>query len=184
MCVNSWPWVPTPVARPDHARGSTPALAVLVAAQIPHEVLSYTLDDVRPGQGYGPAVAQVLGLDPSQLFKTLLVQGPAGRVGTAVVPVTADLDLKAAAQAFGWKKTSLAAPGLAERHTGSVVGGISPLAHRRPSPVVVDSSALDLAERGEAMVVSAGQRGLSVRLGPKDLIRVAGAQVAVLRTSG
>lgn len=182
MCVNSSPT--SPVARPDQARGSTSALAVLTAAGIPHEVLTYTVDHVRPGQGYGPAVAQALGIDPAQLFKTLVLQGPAGQVGTAVVPVTGGLDLKASAQAFGWKKASLAPPDLAERRTGSVVGGISPLGHRHRSPVVVDSSALELAELDEPLVVSAGQRGLSLRLRPEDLIRVAEARVAALRALG
>lgn len=168
------------MTRPDRSRRATPALAALHAAGIPHEVLTYTVTEVHPGQGYGPAVARTLGIDPAQMFKTLMVQGPKGQIGTAVIPVDCSLDLKSAAVAFGWKRSVLAPREVAERRSGSVVGGISPLWHRLPSPVAVDQSARDLEELGEPIVVSAGQRGLSVRLRPADLVRLTDAIVVPL----
>ena len=168
------------MTRPDRSRRATPALAALHAARIPHEVLTYTVTEVHPGQGYGPAVARALGIDPAQMFKTLMVQSPEGQIGTAAIPVDCSLDLKSAAVAFGWKRSVLATPEVAERRSGSVVGGISPLGHRRPSPVALDRSAQDLEELGASSLVSAGQRGLSLRLSPADLVRLTDAMVVPL----
>ncbi len=162
------------------AAAPTPALAVLLRAGVTHEVLAYTVEGLHPGQGYGGAVAQALGVDPARMFKTLIVQDTTGRTGTVVLPVDEHLDLKAAARALGWKRAALASPELARQRTGSAVGGISPLGHRHPGPVVVDRSVDDLAELGETLVVSAGQRGLSVRLAPADLVTLAEATVASL----
>lgn len=168
------------MTRPDRSRRATPALAAVLAAGVPHEVLTYTVTEVHPGQGYGLAVARALGIDPAQMFKTLMVQGPEGQIGTAVIPVECSLELKSAAVAFGWKRSVLATPEVAERRSGSVVGGISPLGHRRPSPVALDRSAQDLEELGASIIVSAGQRGLSLRLPPADLVRLTDAMVVPL----
>lgn len=168
------------MTRPDRSRRATPALAAVLAAGVPHEVLTYTVTEVHPGQGYGLAVARALGIDPAQMFKTLMVQGPEGQIGTAVIPVECSLELKSAAVAFGWKRSVLAPPEVAERRSGSVVGGISPLGHRRPSPVALDRSAQDLEELGASIIVSAGQRGLSLRLSPADLVRLTDAMVVPL----
>lgn len=168
------------MTRPDRSRRATPALAAVLAAGVPHEVLTYTVTEVHPGQGYGLAVARALGIDPAQMFKTLMVQGPEGQIGTAVIPVDCSLELKSAAVAFGWKRSVLATPEVAERRSGSVVGGISPLGHRRPSPVALDRSAQDLEELGASIIVSAGQRGLSLRLSPADLVRLTDAMVVPL----
>lgn len=168
------------MTRPDRSRRATPALAAVLAAGVPHEVLTYTVTEVHPGQGYGLAVARALGIDPAQMFKTLMVQGPEGQIGTAVIAVECSLELKSAAVAFGWKRSVLAPREVAERSSGSVLGGISPLGHRRPSPVALDRSAQDLEELGASIIVSAGQRGLSLRLSPADLVRLTDAMVVPL----
>ena len=98
------------------------------------------------------------------------------RLVTAVVPVSGSLDLKALAAAAGGKKAVMAEPADAERATGYVVGGISPLGQRSRLPVLVDESALSL----EAMFVSAGRRGLQVRVAPRDLLAVSGGRAAPL----
>ena len=103
-----------------------------------------------------------------------------GRLVTAVVPVSGTLDLKALAAAVAGKKAAMAEPADAERATGYVVGGISPLGQRSRLPVVVDESAL----ARDAVYVSAGRRGLQVRLAPADLVRVSGARTARLRRPG
>ena len=102
-----------------------------------------------------------------------------GRLACGVVPVAGRLDLKALAAAVGGKRADLAEPAAAERATGYVVGGISPLGQRTRLPVVVDNSALDF----ETVFVSAGQRGLQVELAPADLVRVAGATLAPISSS-
>jgi Cys-tRNA(Pro)/Cys-tRNA(Cys) deacylase len=160
-------------ARPERAGGSTPAVRAAVAAGVPHEVVAYTAD---PAIGsYGAAAAAALGVDEHVVFKTLVTDVD-GALTVAVVPVAGSLDLKALAAAAGAKHAGLADPGAAERATGYVVGGISPLGQRRRLPTVVDASALD----AEAIYVSAGRRGLQLRLAPGDLIRLTGATVAAI----
>ncbi len=110
------------------------------------------------------------------MFKTLVARVD-GALVTAVVPVTGSLDLKALAAAVGGKKAAMAEPADAERATGYVVGGISPLGQRSRMPAVVDESVLALP----AVYVSAGRRGLQVRLAPADLVRVSGARTAPVR---
>ena len=154
----------------------TPALAALSAAGIAHVVHEYAVAepaaardrDVRPHYGLGAAAA--LGIAPDRIFKTL-VASVDGRLVVGVVPVSGELDLKALAAAAGGHRAELAPPGAAERATGSVIGGISPLGHRRPLPVYVDSSAFAHA----TVFVSGGRRGLQVELAPGDLVRLAGA---------
>lgn len=119
--------------------------------------------------------ADVLGMDPAQVFKTLMVDVD-GSLAVGVVPVSGTLDLKAIAAALGAKKAAMADPAAAQRRTGYVLGGISPLGQRQPSPTVIDASALKLA----SMLVSGGRRGLDIELAPLDLIRLTGAVTAAI----
>lgn len=121
--------------------------------------------------------AEVLGFDPSRVFKTLMVDVD-GRLAVGVVPVSGNLDLKAMASSLNGKKAAMADPAAAERRTGYVLGGISPLGQRQASPTVIDDSAL----RQETVLVSGGRRGLDVELHPMDLIRLTGALTATIRT--
>ena len=127
--------------------------------------------DRRPQ--YGLDAAAALGLDPARVFKTLVATAD-GALVAAVVPVAGELDLKALAAAVGARTAALAAPAEAERATGYVVGGISPLGMRRRLPTVLDASAEALA----TINVSGGRRGLQLELAPVDLARLAGAKLA------
>jgi len=127
----------------------------------------------RGGHGYALEAAYALGLEPSSVFKTL-VAAVDGRLVIAVVPAAGELDLKGLADAVGGRKAAMADPAQAERATGYVVGGISPLGLRRPLRIVIDATALDLP----TIHVSAGQRGLELELAASDLARVTGATVA------
>lgn len=123
-----------------------------------------------------------MGVDAGRVFKTLVVSVAAAAkrvLAVAVVPVDRQLDLKAAAAALGHKRAEMAAAADAERATGYVVGGISPLGQRRRLPVVVDASAMAFA----TVFVSAGRRGLEVELAPDDLVDLTGAVVAEVATS-
>ncbi|MFZ5870851.1 MAG: Cys-tRNA(Pro) deacylase [Actinomycetota bacterium] len=154
---------------------STPATAALARAGVPHTVHAYEHDPaaVAAGLAYGVEAARALGVDPASVFKTLLAVVD-GAPTVAVVPVEARLDLKALAAAVGGKRAEMADPAVAERVTGYVVGGISPLGQRRSLPTVVDSSAV----ARPTVLVSAGRRGLDVELAPADLVRLTGAVVA------
>ncbi|HEV7992523.1 MAG TPA: Cys-tRNA(Pro) deacylase [Gemmatimonadaceae bacterium] len=158
----------------------TPAIRIVERAKVAHRVLTYTHDPGAPA--YGPEAAAALGLDPRQVFKTLVlsVEGaPRGsELAVALVPVTQQLDLKAAADALGAKRVALADVALAERATGYVVGGISPLGQRKRLRTVIDASALSFAE----LFVSAGRRGLELALAPADLVRLTeGATAPIAR---
>lgn len=122
---------------------------------------------------YGAEAAEALGMDPARVFKTLMVEVE-GRLAVAVVPVSGTLDLKAFAAALGSKKAAMADPATAERRTGYVLGGISPLGQRQSSPTVIDRSALAL----DTLLVSGGKRGLDLELAPADLIRLTAATTA------
>ena len=153
----------------------TPATVLLNAQHIPHTLHRYDVDPEAPH--YGALVAEALGVPPDHLFKTLIAQADSLLV-VAVVPVTGELDLKALAAAAGVKRATLADRSAAERSSGYVRGGISPLGQRKRLPTVVDDTATDL----DVMYVSAGRRGLQVALSPSDLIRLTGATVAHIRT--
>ena len=122
---------------------------------------------------YGEAAAAALGVEPERMLKTLLAVVD-GRLVCGVVPVAGSLDLKALAIAVGGKRGVMADPAAAERSTGYVIGGISPLGQRTRLPTVVDET----AELFETVCVSAGRRGLSVELAPAELVRLTGAVVA------
>ncbi len=154
----------------------TPALEVLRAAGVAHAVHEYETSppagprdhDRRPR--YGRDAAAALGLDPARMFKTLIAAVD-GVLVAAIVPVSSELDLKALAAVTGGRRADLAAPADAERATGYVVGGISPLGMRRRLAAVLDRSADGFA----TIHVSGGRRGLQVELAPADLLRLIGA---------
>ena len=126
---------------------------------------------------YGTEAAEALGTAPEKVFKTLMVEVE-GRLAVGVVPVSGNLDLKAFAAALGAKKAAMADPAAAERRTGYVLGGISPLGQRQSSPTVIDGSALAF----NTVLVSGGKRGLDIELAPADLIRLTSAITASIGT--
>jgi Cys-tRNA(Pro)/Cys-tRNA(Cys) deacylase len=151
---------------------ATPAVQVLERARVPHTLHPY--DPEHPAeQGYGEAAAAALGVAPGRLFKTLVTRVD-GVLTVAVVPVSGTLDLKALASAAGGRKAAMADPADAERTTGYVRGGISPLGQRKALPTVVDDSALGF----DTVLISAGRRGLQVELAPADLVRLTRARTA------
>ncbi|MCC9197721.1 Cys-tRNA(Pro) deacylase [Arthrobacter sp. zg-Y820] len=147
---------------------ATPATRVLDAAKVPYETLSYTHDHDAPS--YGLEAADKLGLPPESVYKTLMVD-LGGRLAVAMVPVAYNLDLKKFAALMGARKASMAHRAEAERRTGYVVGGISPLGQRHPSAAGIDSS----AELLDTIYVSGGRRGFQIGLSPFDLIRLTSA---------
>ncbi len=152
-------------------RRATPATTAAARAGIAFAVHEY---EHNPGaESYGLEAAAALGVDLVRVYKTLVADVD-GRLTVGVVPVTGQLDLKALAAAAGGKKAKMADPAAAQRATGYVLGGISPLGHRSRLPVVIDAS----AEKFETVFCSAGRRGLEVELAPGELIRLTGAVVA------
>ena len=144
---------------------------LLAREAVPHVVHAYEVD--ASAASYGKAAAAALGVEPERMLKTLLAVVD-GRLVCAVVPVAGSLDLKALATSVGGKRGVLAEPAVAERSSGYVIGGISPLGQRTRLPTVVDET----AELFDTVVVSAGRRGLSVELAPAELVRLTGAVVA------
>ncbi|HEX6872520.1 MAG TPA: Cys-tRNA(Pro) deacylase [Micromonosporaceae bacterium] len=149
----------------------TPATVLLAKQKVRHQVHPYTVDADTPN--YGAVVADTLGIPQQRVFKTLVTEVD-GVMTVAVVPVTGDVDLKALAAAVGGKKAAMADRALAEKTTGYVRGGISPLGQRKRLPTVIDASATGFT----TIYVSAGRRGLQVELAPDDLVRLTGATVA------
>jgi Cys-tRNA(Pro)/Cys-tRNA(Cys) deacylase len=165
------------------AVAATPAVRNLDQAGVAYTLREYDPADGassgEPGpHGYGETAAAALGADPAQVFKTLVAQVD-GRLTVAVVPVSGQLDLKALAAAAGGRKAAMADPADAERSSGYVRGGISPLGQRKVLPTVVDESALGFA----TVLVSAGRRGLQVELAPADLVRLTRALTAAIARS-
>lgn len=151
----------------------TPATVVADRAGIPYRLHSYDADPAAAS--YGEEAADALGVPRTRVFKALVAEVD-GDPTVAVVPVAGKLDLKALAAAVGGKKAAMADPVTAERVTGYVRGGISPLGQRRRLPTVVDASAV-----GQPTVyVSAGRRGLQIELAPADLIRLTAARVTAI----
>jgi len=151
--------------------GGTPATVALTAAGIAFTVHAYDHDP--SAQSYGLEAAEVLGLPPEQVFKTLLADVD-GALVVAIVPVSGKLDLKALAAAVGGKKAAMADPQLAERTTGYVVGGISPVGQRKALRTVLDETAVLY----DTVYVSGGRRGLDIGLAPDDLVAATGAILA------
>jgi Cys-tRNA(Pro)/Cys-tRNA(Cys) deacylase len=170
-----------------HAR-STPALTLLVAQGVPHTVYEYEIDSPSGPEAhrgarvsYGSAAATALGVIPERLYKTLVIaleggSSTPGELALAVLPSSAELSERAAAAALGAKRAMLARTDAVQRATGSVPGGVSPIGTRRPMRTLIDVS----AEGHEEILVSAGRRGLSVSLAPRDLRTLCGASFALL----
>ncbi|MET1052602.1 MAG: Cys-tRNA(Pro) deacylase [Mycetocola sp.] len=153
--------------------GSTPATVALTANGIAFTARPYDHDPAAAS--FGLEAAEALGVNPDQVFKTLLADVD-GRLVVGVVPVTAQLDLKALAAAVGGKRAAMADPAVAERRTGYVVGGISPIGQKSRLQTVIDESALTFA----TVFVSGGRRGFDIELSPADLTTVTGATVAAV----
>jgi Cys-tRNA(Pro)/Cys-tRNA(Cys) deacylase len=152
-------------------------------AGIPHTVHEYAHDERASlrsgGRGYALEAVDALGIDAARVFKTIVVACD-GKLGLAVVPADAEVDLKAVADALGGRKATIADPAEAERATGYVLGGISPLGTRRPLPVVLDASAAGFP----TIHVSAGRRGLEIELAAADLVTVARGKLAPVARHG
>jgi Cys-tRNA(Pro)/Cys-tRNA(Cys) deacylase len=163
------------------ASGGTPATTVLTAAGVAFTAHAFEAGDRARGNGRGTAdrasfgaeAGDALGVDAARVFKTLVAEVD-GALWVAVVPVPAHLDLKAMAAAAGGKRATMADPAQAERSSGYVVGGISPLGQRRPLPTLVDAS----ARQHPTIFVSGGRRGLDLELAPDDLVRLTSARTA------
>jgi len=151
--------------------GGTPATVALEKAGASFTQHHYSHDPAA--QSYGLEAAEQLGLDPAAVFKTLLAEVD-GRLVVAIVPVSGQLDLKALASAVGGKRARMADPAVAERSTGYVVGGISPLGQKRLHVTIVDERALAHA----TVFVSGGRRGMEIELAPADLVVQTQATVA------
>jgi Cys-tRNA(Pro)/Cys-tRNA(Cys) deacylase len=156
-------------ARASHG---TPAVLALERAGVPHTLHAYDHD---PGGelSYGLEAAHTMGVDPAQVFKTLLADVD-GALVVGIVPVAGTLDLKALARAVGGKRAAMADAAAAQRATGYVVGGISPLGQKARHATVLDAS----AESFDVVYVWGGRRGLDVGLAPADLLRLTGGRLA------
>jgi Cys-tRNA(Pro)/Cys-tRNA(Cys) deacylase len=155
----------------------TPATLSLTKAGIAFTSHVYDHDPAAPS--YGLEAAAVLGLAPAEVFKTLMAMVD-GQPAIAVLPVDRTLDLKALAAALGGRRAEMADPAIAQRLTGYVVGGISPIGQKKALPTVIDASAQDLPR----MYVSGGQRGFDIGLAPDDLARATGAMFAAIARAG
>jgi Cys-tRNA(Pro)/Cys-tRNA(Cys) deacylase len=150
---------------------ATPAVEVLVQTNTAFTLHEYRHD--ATAASIGRAAAAALGIDPERVFKTLVFEGD-GELGVAVLPVSRDLDLKALAVVIGVKRTAMADRATAERATGYVVGGISPLGQRHRLATALEASATSWP----TIFVSGGRRGLEIELAPTDLIALSGALLA------
>lgn len=149
-------------------QGGTPATLALDRAGVAHTLHAYDHDP--RAHSYGLEAAEALGVDPARVFKTLLASLD-GELVVGIVPVSGRLDLKALARALGGSRALMAEVAAAERATGYVAGGISPIGQKRPHRTVLDASALDQP----TILVSAGRRGLDLEISPADLIAITGA---------
>ncbi|MEO7079660.1 MAG: Cys-tRNA(Pro) deacylase [Rhodococcus sp. (in: high G+C Gram-positive bacteria)] len=158
----------------------TPAVTVLAQAKVHHRLHSYEHDP--NSSSYGTEAADILttrlGLARGQIFKTLVVECADRTLAVAVLPVTTTLSLKDAAAALGTRKVTMADRAQAERSTGYVLGGISPLGQRRALATIVDDSALSW----DRVLCSGGRRGLEIELDPRELVRLCKAVTAPIAT--
>ena len=159
------------MAKHTDAAGGTPATVALTAAGI--RFLPHAYEHDPANTNFGTEAATMLGLDPEQVFKTLLADVD-GHLVVAIVPVTGTLDLRALARALGGKKAVMADPAVAQRKTGYIVGGISPIGQKTAHPTVLDET----AELYASIFVSGGRRGFDIELAPADLVAATAALLA------
>ena len=152
---------------------ATPATVALNSAGIAFTEHAYDHDPAN--RDFGNEAATALGLDPEQVFKTLLADLD-GSLVVAIVPVTGKLDLKALATALGGKKAEMADPAVAQRKTGYILGGISPVGQKNSHPTVLDET----AELFDTIYVSGGRRGFDIELAPADLLAITNGTVAAI----
>ncbi|WP_416952990.1 Cys-tRNA(Pro) deacylase [Nocardioides sp. T5] len=161
------------MAKKTRGAGGTPATVALTSAGIPFEVRAYEHDP--RATSYGLEAAEALDADPARVFKTLMASLDAELV-VGIVPVSGQLDLKALARALGGSKAVMADVAAAERATGYVAGGISPVGQKRRHRTVLDASALD----HDTILVSGGRRGFDIELAPDDLVAITAAVTATI----
>lgn len=160
--------------RPKPAGPTTQATLALTSAGIAFTTHVYVHD---PGaRSYGLAAADALGVESGRVYKTLLVDLDGGWLGVGIVPVDTSLDLKAIAAALGAKRAAMATPEVAERVTGYVVGGISPIGQKRALPTVLDAGATEY----DTIYVSGGRRGFDIALAPADLLAATNGHPAAI----
>jgi Cys-tRNA(Pro)/Cys-tRNA(Cys) deacylase len=159
------------MAKRTDASAGTPATVALTRAGIRFTAHAYEHD--QRAAAYGLEAAEKLGIEPARVFKTLLATVD-GALAVAIVPVADQLDLKSLAAALGGKRAEMADPAVAERKTGYVVGGISPIGQKTALPTVLDETAILC----ETVFVSGGRRGLDLELAPDDLLAVTGGRYA------
>ena len=157
------------------SQAATPALATLASAGVWHRVYEYDHDSAT--DSYGHEAAQKLGIDPGRLYKTLIVTTPEGRLANAVLAVAHMLDLKRLAKALDVKSVEMADPKVAQRKTGYVLGGISPLGQKSVLPTILDSS----TQEHQTIWVSGGRRGLSLELQVPDLVELTQGKTVDIR---
>ncbi len=154
----------------------TPAVDAAKKAGIQYTLHEYSHDS--QASSFGEEAASLLNISPNQVFKTLLISATdSNQLAVAIVPVSNQLNLKSAAKALGFKKASMADPAEAEKVTGYILGGISPLGQKKRLPFVLDESAKSF----ETIYVSAGKRGLEIELAPSDLIKLCNAKTADIK---
>ena len=156
----------------------TPAINLAKKANIPFTVHEYQHD--AGADSYGQEAVQKLGLNPEQVFKTLIVKLDGRQLAVGIVPVAGQLDLKAMAKACGAKKATMAEQTEAEKSSGYVLGGISPLGQKKRLMTVLDQS----AEQFDTIHVSAGRRGLEIELAPADLLSLTSGQLLPIGKQG
>lgn len=150
----------------------TPAIIATKKAGIAHRIHEYAHDP--NAESYGLEAADKLGVDPGRVFKTLVAELDDGRLAVGIVPVATSLNLKSLAAALGAKRAAMADMAKAERTTGYVAGGISPIGQKKRLPTVLDASAASY----DTIYVSAGRRGLEIELVPNDLLQLTGGKLA------
>ena len=153
---------------------ATAAVALLTETNTPFQMREY--EHTEGVTSFGEEAAKNLGASEEQVFKTLLIVHEK-EFAVAIVPVSGKLNVKAAAAALGWKNASMCDPKVAERRTGYVVGGISPLGQKTPSLTLLDES----AQLFDTIMVSGGKRGLDVELAPDDLLKLTNGKYADIR---
>ena len=160
----------------EHGGGPTHAIEALTAAGVAFTIHEYEHDPAA--RAFGEETVEKLGIDPTQAFKTLMVRlDPTGEFVVGCVPALAHLSMKLIAKAAGAKNAAMADPAVAQRRTGYVVGGISPLGQKTPSPTLLDES----AQLFDTIMVSGGKRGLDVELAPDDLLKLTNGKYADIR---